>query len=109
MRFSVYKKNLNEDLRKEVRWYMNGHWIAHYYHDENNFENVKDILQFQQETSMKENINTLDYFSWGLPSSVSLGLSIDRWLQMVLDVENLYTIADPLSLRYIERKLVKNK
>lgn len=103
------KKDLNEDLRKEVRWYMNGHWIAHYYHDENNFENVKDILQLQQDNSMKENINTLDYFSWGLPSSVSLGLSIDRWLQMVLDVENLYTIADPLSLGYSERKLVKNK
>lgn len=97
------KKDVNDNLRKEIRWYMNGHWICHFYQDENCFENIKEILKIQNDKSQKEDVNPLKYFEWGLPSTTSLGLSIDRWLQMLLDFDNINTIANPIGLDYTKK------
>ncbi len=93
----ILKNDLGE--RTEVRWYISGRWISHYYQDENRYENVKEVLDFQRKNSDKE-IDELNYIKWGLPSSVSLGLSIDRWLQVLLNIPNLNTMANPIALDY---------
>ena len=46
----------------------------------------------------------LNYYEWGLPQSISLGLSIDRWLQILCNLENINSIANPLSLDYVKRR-----
>lgn len=94
------KKDEVDNLRKEVRWYVNGHWISHFYKDENNIDNIDEALIEQNLLSQKDNVNPLNYFKWGLPSTTSFGLSIDRWLQMMLNQENINSIANPLSLDY---------
>ena len=92
-------------MRKEIRWYINGHWISHFYRDENNYNNIKEILLSQQK--QKESINPMSYIEWGLPSTVSLGLSIDRWLQMLLDINNIKSIANPIVLDYPKTRRLK--
>ena len=92
-------------MRKEIRWYINGHWISHFYRDENNYNNIKEILLSQQK--QKESINPMSYIEWGLPSTVSLGLSIDRWLQMLLDINNINSIANPIVLDYPKTRRLK--
>ena len=94
------KKAKKDALRKEVRWYVNGHWISHFYEDENNINNIDEVLAMQYTLSKKENVNPLSYFEWGLPSTTSFGLSVDRWLQMMLKLENINSFANPLSLNY---------
>lgn len=98
------KKDEKDGLRKEVRWYVNGHWISHFYKDENNYKNIKEILEKQKNKHKNNGINMLDYYNWGLPQSISLGLSIDRWLQMLCNIENINSIANPLSLDYVKRR-----
>ena len=94
-----------DNNRNEVRWYINGHFISHYYKDENNIKNVNEKLQNQRLSNLsKDNINPLSYFEWGLPSTTSLGLSIDRWLQMLLDFENINSIANPIGLDYQKKR-----
>ena len=100
---SPYIQKDENGKRKEVRWYVNGHWIGHYYQDEFEYENVKEILKIQNENTNKENINPMSYFEWGLPPTISLGLSIDRWLQMLMDLNNINSIANPISLDYKRR------
>lgn len=102
------KKDEVDNLRKEIRWYVNGHWISHFYKDENNNDNITEILNEQNLLSQKDNVNPLNYFKWGLPSTTSFGLSIDRWLQMMLNQENINSIANPLGLDY-KKNLVKVK
>lgn len=102
------KKDEIDNLRKEIRWYVNGHWISHFYNDENNINNINEALNEQNLLSQKDNVNPLNYFKWGLPSTTSFGLSIDRWLQMMLNQENINSIANPLSLDY-KKNLVKVK
>lgn len=92
-------------LRKENRWYINGHWISHFYCDENDYNNIKEILLSQQKKN--ENINPMSYVKWGLPSTTSLGLSIDRWLQMLLDINNINSIANPIVLDYPKTRRLK--
>ena len=98
------KKDEKDGLRKEVRWYVNGHWISHFYEDENNYNNIKEVLEKQKEKSIDKEINMLNYYEWGLPQSISLGLSIDRWLQILCNLENINSIANPLSLDYVKRR-----
>ncbi|MBQ3021055.1 MAG: hypothetical protein IJD92_02370 [Bacilli bacterium] len=98
------KKDEKDGLRKEVRWYVNGHWISHFYKDENNYDNIKEVLEKQKDIYSDKKINMLDYYEWGLPQSISLGLSIDRWLQMLCNLENINSIANPLSLDYVKRR-----
>lgn len=57
---------------------------------------LSEILLKQQKDN--ENINPMSYVEWGLPSTISLGLSIDRWLQMLLDINNINSIANPIAL-----------
>ncbi len=94
-----------EGMRKEIRWYINGHWISHFYQDENNYNNVKEILLSQQK--LKDNLNPISYIEWGLPSTVSFGLSIDRWLQMLLDINNINSVANPIALDYPKTRRLK--
>jgi len=94
-----------EGMRKEIRWYINGHWISHFYQDENNYNNVKEILLSQQK--QKDNLNPMSYIEWGLPSTVSFGLSIDRWLQMLLDINNINSVANPIALDYPKTRRLK--
>lgn len=102
------KKEEENDIRREIRWYINGHFIAHYYKDENSIENISEILNVQKlMCPTKDNINPLTYFEWGLPATASLGLSIDRWLQMLLDFENIISIANPIALDYQKKMKVK--
>ncbi len=96
------KKDECDGLRKEVRWYVNGHFVSHYYSDENNMKNIDEVLEAQK--LLGNNINPLSYFEWGLPSTVSLGLSIDRWLQMLLDFENIVSVANPIGLDYPQKR-----
>lgn len=98
------KKNEISGIRTETRWYINGHWISHYYDDENNINNIKEMLITQQ-SAKNVCINPMDYFEWGLPNTISFGLSIDRWLQMLLDFENINSIANPIELNYIKKKV----
>lgn len=100
------KKDEKDNIRKEVRWYVNGHWISHFYEDENNVNNISQALEEQKLLSQKDNVNPLNYFNWGLPCTTSFGLSIDRWLQMMLKLQNINSIANPLSLDY-NKSLVK--
>mgnify|MGYP003337176678 CR=1 FL=1 len=51
----------------------------------------------------KEDINPMSYFEWGIPKSISLGLSIDRWLQMLLDLNHINSIANPIELDFKRR------
>lgn len=99
----------NDGNRKEIRWYVNGHWISHYYFDENQYNNVKDALNRQIKINEKKDVNPLNYFEWGVPTTISMGLSIDRWLQMLLDMENICLIANPIGLDYKSKTLRRNK
>ena len=94
-------------LSTETRWYMNGHWISHFYEDENNFEVIQKSLELQSSQTLKTDTNPLDYFKWGLPNTTSFGLSIDRWLQLLLNKESISSIANPLQLDYMKRELKK--
>lgn len=102
------KKDEIDNLRKEIRWYVNGRWISHFYEDENNIANISEALEEQKSLSHKDNVNPLNYFKWGLPSTTSFGLSIDRWLQLMLNQESINSIANPLELDY-KKSLVKVK
>lgn len=102
---SPFIKCDNDGNRKEIRWYINGHWISHYYFDENQYSNIKGVLNEQIKNNEKKDINPLTYFEWGVPSTISMGLSIDRWLQMLLDMENIYLIANPIGLDYKSKVL----
>ena len=81
------------------------YWILHFYHDENNYNNVKEILLSQQK--QKDNLYPISYIEWGLPSTVSLRLSIDRWLQMLLDINNINSVANPIALDYPKTRRLK--
>lgn len=89
--------------KTEIRWYMNGKWISHFYDDENDYEKIKRSLEKQNNATNKENTNNLDYMSFGIPNTTSFGLSIDRWLQLFLDKQNINSIANPLQLDYVKR------
>lgn len=105
---SPFIKNNEENYSQtETRWYMNGHWISHFYEDENNYEDIKSALQLQKEENLKPDSNPLDYFMWGLPNTTSFGLSVDRWLQFLLKKENISSIANPIQLDYMKRELKK--
>lgn len=97
------KKDEQDQIRKETRWYVNGHWISHFYRDENELASINEVLDIQKEKCLDTEINNLGYYEWGVPSTVSLGLSIDRWLQMLCGIENINSIANPLSLDYVKR------
>lgn len=97
------KKNNINNIRTETRWYINGHWISHYYEDENDINNIQEILSAQQSIN-NICINPMDYFEWGLPNTISFGLSIDRWLQMLLNFDNINSIANPIELNYVKKK-----
>lgn len=47
------------------------------------------------------------YIEWGLPSTVSLRLSIDRWLQMLLDINNINSVANSIALDYPKTRRLK--
>jgi len=98
------KSNEIINEKQEIRWYMRGHWISHFYKDENNYEIIKNAIKDQNAISGKDETNPLDYFSWGLPNTTSFGLSIDRWLQMLLNKENINSIANPIGIDYINMK-----
>lgn len=98
------KKDEESGIRKEVRWYVNGHWISHFYEDENNYDTIKEMLEKQKDKHIDREINMLDYYDWGVPQSISFGLSIDRWLQMLCDLDNIQSIANPISLDYVKRR-----
>lgn len=98
------KKDELMGLRKETRWYVNGHWISHFYEDEINYNIINEILKRQKNNHTDKDINMLDYYEWGLPYSISLGLSIDRWLQMLCNLDNINSISNPISLDYVKRR-----
>lgn len=100
------KKDEKTGVRKEARWYVNGHWISHFYEDENNYDIINEILEKQKVKHSDKQINKLDYYEWGLPLTISLGLSIDRWLQMLCDIENINSVSNPLSLDYVRRRKI---
>ena len=97
----ILKTEMEE--RKETRWYVKGHWIGHYYQDEFDYSNVKEVIEKQNSMSMKKDVNPLSYFEWGLPPSISMGLSLDRWLQMLLDLNCINNVANPIELDYRRR------
>lgn len=101
------KKDKTTGLQTEVRWYMDGKWISHFYNDENNEIVIRKILEKQMIETNKEKINELDYYKWGLPYTTSFGLSIDRWLQALLQKENISSITNPIQLDYLDRRLKK--
>ena len=96
-----------DNFQSEVRWYMNGKWICHFYEDENDYNEIEKNLKLQDQNTGKENTNPMSYFKWGLPDSTSLGLSIDRWLQLFLGLENINSIANPIGLDYVKKRRKK--
>ena len=92
-----------EGIRKETRWYVNGHWIGHYYEDEFDYQKVKEVIDRQNQLSNKDNVNPMTYFEMGLPPSISMGLSIDRWIQMLMDMNHISSIANPIELDHKRR------
>ena len=92
-----------EGIRKEARWYVNGHWIAHYYEDEFDYSKVKEVIERQNSASLKEGVNPMSYFEMGLPPSISMGLSVDRWIQMLMDMNHINNIANPIELDFKRR------
>ena len=94
----------------EARWYMRGKYIGHFYEDENDFKQISELIKKQNilYNVEDEDINTLEYFNWGLPETTSFGISIDRWLQLSLNEDNINTIANPLGLDYAKTKRRRN-
>ncbi|MBE6156246.1 MAG: hypothetical protein E7161_00665 [Firmicutes bacterium] len=99
------KSNLDTGMQTETRWYMRGHWISHFYEDENNFKHIQNAIKAQDDANAKEDTNPLDYFMWGLPYTTSFGLSIDRWLQMILNKGSITSVSNPIGLDYRRSRL----
>ena len=100
----IRKNNNGEQV--EARWYMRGKYIGHFYEDENDIKEINESIKKQNALNNVEDeeINTLDYFNWGLPETTSFGISIDRWLQLSLNEDNINRVANPLGLDYVKVK-----
>lgn len=102
---SPYIKMEEDGNQKEVRWYMRGKYIGHFYEDENDYDIINSVIKEQSKNNPSTNeINTMEYFKWGLPKTTSFGLSIDRWLQLCLNEQNINTVANPLGLDYVKKR-----
>ena len=103
---SPFIKINNEGIQVETRWYMRGKYIGHFYEDENDTINVMSSINKQMDLNKLEDkdINPLNYFDWGLPNTVSFGVSIDRWLQLLLNETNINKVANPIGLDYTKAK-----
>lgn len=93
-----------EEEQVEARWYMRGKYIGHFYEDENDYNTVKSNIDKQNlcNNNFSDDINPLSYLKWGLPETVSFGISIDRWLQLTIGENNINTISNPLGLDYVK-------
>ena len=102
--FSPLIKTDDYGNQTETRWYMNGKYAGHFYEDENDASIIESLVKKQSSENNTEDqkINRLENFSWGLPSTISFGISIDRWLQQSLKEDNINKIANPLGLDYIK-------
>ena len=100
--FSPLIKTDNNGNQTETRWYLNGRYTGHFYEDENDFSLIENLVDKQNDENNveDEDINRLEYFTWGLPSTISFGISIDRWLQQSLNEDNINKVANPLGLDY---------
>ena len=60
-------------------------------------------VTLENQLSNKDNVNPMTYFEMGLPPSISMGLSIDRWIQMLMDMNHISSIANPIELDHKRR------
>lgn len=110
--FTRLKKNINNAIlihspvysplvkqldgkRTETIWIYKGIGIAHGYQDENNWESVYAFCNEQLAELNEKSIvgelpsDFIELLKIGMPSSVSLGMGIDRFLQTFFQIDNL--------------------
>lgn len=99
---------LEKDGKKvELQWYIHGHYVAHSYFDEVDYQKIANAIKNQAACQDLMDYNQMLYFNLGLPLTYSGGLGIERSLMYLLGLHHMISIQNPIGVDSLEKEYVR--